>query len=73
MNVGNEKYLVSLSSPLELTIACKLNSLSKADLGTGVQQHINMLRSRGFEPKWIMVDPQKLLSSLVGAFSEHRD
>jgi len=67
MHIVGQPFLISVSSPLELTIICYVSSLSKTDLGTGVQQHINTLRSRGFEPRAILVNPHKSLASLVGA------
>jgi hypothetical protein len=39
-----------------------------AKMGAGVQAHINTLRSRGFEPGRILVDPFKSLMALQGAF-----
>jgi hypothetical protein len=67
MHIVGQPFLISVSSPLELTIVCYVSSLNKTDLGTGVQQHINTLRSRGFEPRAILVNPHKSLASLVGA------
>ena len=49
-------------------LVCHLKSLSRDDLGTGVQKHIITLHSRGFEPRRILVDPHKTLLSLQIAF-----
>ncbi len=68
MHIASEKFLVSISSPLELTLVCHVNDLSKESLGRGIQSHISTLRSRGFEPSKFFVDPHKSLKSLKGAF-----
>jgi hypothetical protein len=68
MHVAGNKFLVSISSPLEVVLVKHILNQSVGTLGTGVQSHINTLRSRGFEPKRIMVDPHKSLISLQGAF-----
>lgn len=49
-------------------MVCHLNTLSKNELGIGVQQNINTLRSRVFVPKRILVDLHKTFTSLQGAF-----
>jgi hypothetical protein len=68
MHVCGIKFLVSVSSPLEVLLVKHLQSLSRESLGAGVQAHINMLCSRGFEPERVMVDPHKSLMSLQGAY-----
>jgi len=45
-----------------------LQSESKQCLGTGVQANINTLRSRGFEPERVLVDPHRSLVALQGKF-----
>jgi len=68
MHVCGAKFLVSVSSPLEILMVKHLQNLSKDSLGAGVQAHINTLRSRGFEPERVLVDPFKSLMSLQGAY-----
>jgi hypothetical protein len=68
MNVCGEKFLVSISSPLEVLMVKHLQSKSKQCLGTGMQAHINTLRSRGFEPERVLVDPHRSLVALQGEF-----
>jgi hypothetical protein len=68
MHVTGEKFLVSVSSPLEILLVKHVASLSVASLGAGVQSHINTLRSRGFEPIRVMIDPHKSLVALQEAF-----
>jgi hypothetical protein len=68
MHVCGVKFLISVSSPLEILLVKHLWNLSKDSLGAGVQAHINTLRSRGFEPERVLVDPFKTLMSLQGAY-----
>ena len=50
MHVARQKFLVSVSSPLELLMTYHIESQSTQELGNALQQHINTLRSQGFEP-----------------------
>jgi len=68
MHVAKENFLVSVSSPLEVVLVKHIKNLSRDSPGTGVQAHINTLRSRGFEPDRVLVDPHKSLVALQGAF-----
>jgi hypothetical protein len=68
MHVGPYKSLVSVSKPLGLTLIDTLTSQTKTELGRGLQAHINTLRSKGFEPTTVYVDPQKGLTALQGSF-----
>jgi hypothetical protein len=68
MYVKDETFLVSIASPLELVITSHAVSQSKPKLGEGLQSHINLLRSYGFDVSLIRVDPQKSLAGLKGSF-----
>jgi hypothetical protein len=68
MHVASDKFLVSVSSPLELLMTCHVKDVSKDSLGKGIQSHMSTLRSRVFEPTKFYVDPHKSLSALKGAF-----
>jgi hypothetical protein len=68
MHVASEKFLVSVSSPLELLMTCHVKDVSKDSLGKGIQSHVSTLRSRSFEPTKFYVDPHKSLSALKRAF-----
>jgi hypothetical protein len=65
MHVAGQKFLVSISSPLELLMTYYVESQSTQELGNALQQHINTLRSRGFEPRWVLVDPHSSLVKLI--------
>jgi hypothetical protein len=68
MYIASERFVVSVSSPLELTMVCHVKDLTKDSLGKGKQSHISTLCSRGFEPTKFYIDPHKSLTSLMGAF-----
>jgi len=68
VHVAGEKFLLSISSPLELLLVYHLSSLTAQELGNALQKHFNTLCSRGFEPKVVYVDPQSGLKSLQGSF-----
>jgi len=68
MHVGSYKSLVSVSKPLGINLHDPLRSLTKNELGRSLQAHINTLRSRGFEPTIVYVDPQRGLDKLQGSF-----
>jgi hypothetical protein len=68
MHACGHKFLVTLCSPLELTVISNVANQSKETMGTAMQGQINLLRSKGFEPEQMHVDPHKTLVSLDGAF-----
>jgi hypothetical protein len=68
LHISGQKLLVSVSQPLALTLVQPVPLLTKEILGKALQAHVNTLRSRGFEPRRIYVDPQKPLQSLRGSF-----
>jgi hypothetical protein len=62
-------FLISVASPLELTISSVLNSQKLGSLGQALQVQINLLRSRGFDCDLVIVDPLKSLKNLKGSFA----
>jgi hypothetical protein len=68
MHIAKEKFLISISSPLELLLIYHIKKQSAQKLGHALQQHVNTLYSRGFEPKCVLVDPHSMLVSLRGGF-----
>jgi hypothetical protein len=61
-------FLVTIASPLELTISSALSSQTMSSLGQALQVQINLLRSRGFDTDLVIVDPLKTLKNLEGSF-----
>jgi hypothetical protein len=69
MHVGTEKFLISVSSPLELIIALHLaGGLAKNVCGKAMQAQFELLCSRSFEPQRVHVDPQCALAALQGSY-----
>jgi hypothetical protein len=68
MHVARQKFLVSVSSPLELLMTYHIESQSTQELDNALQQHINTLRSRGFKPRRVLVDPHSSLVKLIGSY-----
>ena len=64
MDVEGQKFLVTLSLPLGLLMQSYLQSESKDSLGRALQSHHGVLRSRGFNPTIVYVDPQRGLKAL---------
>jgi len=68
MHVAGQKCLISVRKPLGLTLVRPVPSQTIEVLGKAMQAHINTLRSRGFEPRRIYVDPHKAFKGLEGSF-----
>jgi hypothetical protein len=68
MYIMKQAFLVSVASPLELTVSCPLSNHTKGCFGDTLQVQINLLRSRGFDVSTIFVDPLKALAALTGHF-----
>ena len=68
MHAGGRKYLVSISSPLELVISSPVASLGRVALGRALQDHLDVLRNFGFDARIVRVDPLKALAGLKGSF-----
>jgi len=66
MHVAGVKFMVSLSSPLQIVLMVPTPSLSKLALGRALQQHIDLLRMFGFDAQIVFVDPFKSLVGLRG-------
>ena len=68
MKVREQAYLVSLVEPLQLVITSNIDREKTENFGQAIQAQLNLLRSRGFNPVRIHMDPQPALSALVGQF-----
>jgi hypothetical protein len=66
MHVRQQTFLLSVASPLELTISSPLSNQGKSCIGQALQVQINLLRSRGFDANLVIVDPQKSVAALEG-------
>ena len=68
LHINGESFLISVSSPLELTINSHLSGLSTEDVGAALQSQVRLIESRGYRCTYIMVDPQRSLVALQGKF-----
>jgi hypothetical protein len=68
MSAVGEKFLVSISSPVELKLIYHIKSQKREDLGNAIQAHVSTLRSHGFEPKMIFVEFHRMHFSLENAY-----
>jgi len=66
IHVAGVKFMVSLSSPLQIVLMVPTPSLSKLALGKALQQHLDLLRMFGFDARIVFVDPFKSLVGLRG-------
>ena len=68
MYAAGKKFLISLASPLQLTICLPVKTLGKKTLGSALQSHLELLRMFSFDARVVFVDPLKALLSLRGSF-----
>jgi hypothetical protein len=68
MHIDGQKFLISVVEPLQLTIQAHLQNETASQLGLGIQGHLGVLTSRGFQPITIYTDPQAGFRTLVGQF-----
>ncbi|MFN9982580.1 MAG: hypothetical protein ACK53Y_21815, partial [bacterium] len=68
MYIDKQRFLVSVSEPLQLTVQCQIERESQEVLGTALQGHFEVLRSRGFIPVRVHADPQSAFHSLTTAY-----
>jgi len=68
MHAESEKFLVTVSSPLELIIQAHLINQSADTIGRALQSQLGLIRSRGFCPIRVHVDPQGALRALQNLF-----
>jgi len=68
MEIDGRKFLVTVSDPLHLTLQTALENESKQVLGMALQGHLMTLRSRGFEPAIVYVDPHSTFRGMQRDF-----
>jgi hypothetical protein len=68
MFVKNQPFLACLTEPLGLFTLMQVDKQTTSVLGEALQSQISTIRSRGFEPSTIYLDPQRGLVPLQGAF-----
>jgi hypothetical protein len=68
MHCEDRKFLISVSEPLHLTLVTPVERETTHCLGTALQEQIDMLREKGFNPVRVHCDPQRALEALAGRF-----
>ena len=63
-------YLLTVSTPLNLLQISPLASQQAEDIGPALQDQVNALRSQGFRPANVFVDPQSSMRVLKGKFPD---
>jgi hypothetical protein len=68
MHVDGQRFLVTVCDPLQLTPQVNVERELQNVLGPALQGQINLLRSKGFSPRRVYVDPQSALKTLAMKF-----
>jgi hypothetical protein len=58
MHLEGHKFLISLVEPLQLTLQKLLKNETADQLGLGLQGQLSLLRTKGFQPTVVYIDPQ---------------
>ena len=65
---GCKQILVTVTDPLQLTMATSIEKESKDELGLTLQGQLDLLCSRSFIPKIVCFDPQSAFCSMTAMF-----
>jgi hypothetical protein len=68
IHLDGQHFLVTVCEPLQLVIQCPIERETALVLGNIMQNQINLLRSRGFNPIRVHADPQSAFQSLTTKF-----
>jgi hypothetical protein len=68
MHIDIKKFLVSVADPLNLTLQSVISGESRQELGMALQGQLAVLRSKGFVPTIVYVDPQSAFKAITQDF-----
>ena len=68
MHVMGKKFLITVAEPLHITLCTPVVRESTHELGTALQEQLDTLREKGFNPMRVHCDPQGSLAALQGRF-----
>ena len=68
MKVKEQSYLITLAEPLFLLIQTRVARETTECLGEALESQMQILRSKGFRPVRVYVEPQRALTALSGKF-----
>jgi hypothetical protein len=70
MHVDGHKFLVTVVEPKQLTVQVLLVNETVDLLGLGLQGHLNLLHSCGFQPTVVYIDPQSGFRAIKNLFPD---
>jgi hypothetical protein len=70
MHIDSNKFFITVCKLLQLTIQNRIERETQNELGLALQSQLNLLRSRGFIPTVVHMDPQSAFRAPVGQFPE---
>jgi len=68
MQIDLQHFLITVCSPLQITLQVPIERESQAVLGMALQGQLELVRSKGFQPVPVYVDPQSALRALATKF-----
>jgi hypothetical protein len=68
MHIDTKKFLVSATEPLNLTLQSEVENEGKLALGMALQGQLAVLRSKGYVPEIVYMDPQSSFWSMTQDF-----
>jgi hypothetical protein len=68
MHLDGHRFLVTLVGPLQLTLQTLLKNEMADQLGLGLKGQLSLLRSRGFQPTVVHMDPQTGFQAIKNLF-----
>ena len=66
MTWKGQNFLYGLAEPLGLNLCTPVRALTSEALGFALQEQVGTLRSKGFAPRVVYLDPQSGFTALVG-------
>jgi hypothetical protein len=68
MQIDSQRFLITVCNPLQITLQVPIERESQAVLGMALQGQLGLIRSKGFQPVRVYVDPQSALRALATKF-----
>jgi hypothetical protein len=68
MQIDLQRFLITVCNPLQIMFQVPIERESQAVLGMALQGQLELIRSKGFQPVRVYVDPQSALRALATKF-----
>jgi hypothetical protein len=72
LHIAGKMFLVSVSGPLKITLQSRIESENRMALRKVLQGQLEVLRSRGFMPETVYMDPHSMFRSMTPDFHQCR-